>query len=75
MNGQHITRREKEILQLLSRGMQNKYIARELGISPFTVRDHVTCLLKKAGLSNRVELSLLVAQGDRSAREANDVSW
>ncbi|MFC0252252.1 response regulator transcription factor [Massilia consociata] len=74
MNSQHITRRESEILQLLSRGMQNKYIARELGISPFTVRDHITCLLKKAGLRNRVELSLLVAQGNMLAREANGVS-
>lgn len=74
MNSPHITRRESEILQLLSRGMQNKYIARELGISPFTVRDHITCLLKKNGLSNRVELSLLVAQGAMLARAADGVS-
>ena len=59
-----ITQRENDILRLLSLGMQNKSIARELGISPFTVRDHITCMLKKKGLSNRVELSLLAAQND-----------
>lgn len=59
-----ITEREREVLNHLVRGRSNKLIARELGISPFTVRDHVTCMLKKTGLNNRLELGLFVVRSD-----------
>ncbi|MFP5392985.1 MAG: response regulator transcription factor [Gammaproteobacteria bacterium] len=58
MTKQSITQREREVLMYLARGKPNKFIARELGISPFTVRDHVTCLLRKMGVSSRVELGI-----------------
>lgn len=57
-----LTQREHEVLRHLAQGKPNKCIARELGISPFTVRDHVTCILKKTGVSNRFELALLAAR-------------
>jgi DNA-binding NarL/FixJ family response regulator len=62
MNGMSLTPREHDILKYLAQGKQNKSIARELGISPFTVRDHVTCILRKAGVSNRFELGLLAVR-------------
>lgn len=57
------TQREIEILKLLTGGKPNKSIARELGISPFTVRDHLTSLFKKTGVSTRFELGLLAVRG------------
>lgn len=51
-----MTNRELEILELLSYGKTNKQIAAELGISDFTVRDHVSSLLRKSGARNRTEL-------------------
>lgn len=48
--------REREILELLRSGMTNKRIAAKLGISDFTVRDHVSSMLRKAGVRNRTEL-------------------
>ncbi len=54
-----ITPREKDVLLRLTHGKPNKHIARELGISPNTVRDHVTCLLKKFNATNRLELGIL----------------
>lgn len=48
--------REREVLELLRGGMTNKSIAAKLGISDFTVRDHVSSMLRKAGVRNRTEL-------------------
>lgn len=52
-----LTAREKEILELLVRGLSNKQIAAEQGISPFTVRDHLARLALKHGAVNRVDLA------------------
>lgn len=50
------TARQTEILVLLAQGRTNKQIAAELGISDFTVRDHVSSLLRLCGATNRTEL-------------------
>ncbi|MEB2517856.1 LuxR C-terminal-related transcriptional regulator [Pseudomonas sp. YuFO20] len=52
----HITRREQEVLNLLLQGKANKQIARELGISDFTVRDYISSIFHKQGVSSRSEL-------------------
>lgn len=52
------TQREVDILKLLSKGMSNKQIARELGSSPNTVRNQVHSVFRKAGVANRTELAL-----------------
>ena len=38
---------------LLGKGMTNKQIGKQLHLSPFTVRHHVSQLIKKLGVSNR----------------------
>lgn len=49
-----LSNREKEILELLSRGLMYKEIAAELRISPETVRKHVYHIYEKLHVSNRV---------------------
>lgn len=52
-----MTEREKQTLELISKGMSNKLIGRELGISDGTVKVYVKNLLRKLGLHSRLELA------------------
>ncbi len=58
---QELTPRQIEILKLLRHGLSNKEIARELDLSPFTVRSHVSALMKNLGVSNRAAASAIAA--------------
>ncbi|GAA5002376.1 two-component system response regulator NarL [Acinetobacter puyangensis] len=59
---QEITQREKETLLLIAKGLNNKLIARELGISDGTVKVYVKNLLRKLNLHSRLELSVWTHQ-------------
>lgn len=52
-----LTRRQIEILQLISAGKSTKLIARTLGLSPFTVRNHISLLLRTWNVNSRSELA------------------
>lgn len=58
MAGSNITRRQKEILDMLSDGLANKEIAARLGISEGTVKAHVHTLLRALGATNRTQAVL-----------------
>jgi DNA-binding NarL/FixJ family response regulator len=53
-----LTQRQKKVLKLLAEGMSNKHIARELQISEITVKAHVSLILKKLGVRNRVQAAM-----------------
>lgn len=66
--------RERDVFDLLGRGCTNDEIARTLFVSPATVKTHVSNVLAKLRLPNRVHAALLAhdlrvddAEGDRSA--------
>lgn len=50
--------REMEILQFVTRGMSNKQIALELGISHQTVKNHMTSILKKLDVEDRTQAAV-----------------
>ena len=64
-----LTRREKDVLDLLMLGHTNKKIAQQLRISDFTVRDHVSSLLSKHGVGNRMALMVVVSRLGDNARK------
>lgn len=57
-----ITRREKEVLELIAEGMTNNEIARQLFISSTTVDTHRKNLLSKLGAKNTASLVRIAAQ-------------
>ena len=50
-----LSRRETEALRYLTAGMTNEDIAKQLGVSPLTARNHVQHTLKKLGLHRRTQ--------------------
>ena len=50
-----LTKREREVLQMLASGLANKEIAARLAISDHTVKFHVASILGKLGASTRTE--------------------
>jgi DNA-binding NarL/FixJ family response regulator len=53
-----LTDREREVLQLVARGLPNKLIARELGISEKTVKAHLTTVFQRIGVTDRVQAAM-----------------
>lgn len=53
--------REQQILAEIARGASNKEIARTLGIAETTVKIHVQHILRKLGLSSRVQAAVVAA--------------
>lgn len=63
-NGTVLTGRELEILELVSRGFESPGIARELHVSPQTVRTHVAHVLGKLDARTRAEaVAIAVRRG------------
>jgi DNA-binding NarL/FixJ family response regulator len=58
-DGSDLTRRERQVLRLVARGMTNKVIAKELNISPGTVRVYLSDILVKLGVANRTEAAMV----------------
>jgi len=57
-----LTRREREVLELIVRGRSNKRIALELGIAEKTVKTHVGHVLAKLGVTDRTQAALLAVR-------------
>lgn len=65
-----LTDTEIRVAHAAARGLSNKEIAAELGISYRTVEMHVSHILSKKNLSNRVELALLIERERQTKPEA-----
>ena len=56
----HITRREREVMELIADGLSTKEMARKLGVAGFTVRAHVRNLMEKLNIHTRLAIAALV---------------
>lgn len=56
--GERMTERQREIAACVARGMSNKQIGRQLGISPTTVKTHLHNIFERVGVGGRTLLAL-----------------
>jgi DNA-binding NarL/FixJ family response regulator len=61
-----LTRRQRDVFWLLGHGKSNIDIARELGISEFTARQHVSAILRKLEFTNRTQVALFASQHQKA---------
>jgi DNA-binding CsgD family transcriptional regulator len=60
--GEDLTRREREVLELVSQGLSNRQIARTLWIAESTVKVHIHHILEKLGVQSRTEAAVMAAE-------------
>ncbi|GIK99113.1 MAG: DNA-binding response regulator [Alphaproteobacteria bacterium] len=58
-----LTVREREVLELLTKGLSNKEIARQLDLQEVTIKLHVRGICRKLGAKNRTQAALLAVAG------------
>lgn len=63
-----LTPREHDIVRAVLRGSSNGAIASDFALSPQTVRNHLSSIYLKLGVSTRLELALLVMDVQRTTR-------
>jgi DNA-binding NarL/FixJ family response regulator len=61
-----LTRREREVLDLVADGQPNKVIARRLAISERTVKAHLTSIYHRLGVTDRIQAALWAQRQARS---------
>ena len=52
-----MTKREKQVIELIADGKTNKEIAQKLHLSPYTIKSHVHNILEKLALNTRVQIA------------------
>ena len=68
-NFNSLTKREKDVLLLVTQGANNKSIADKLVLSEVTVKSHLNSIFKKLNVTNRTQLVLLTMQMNLSENE------
>jgi DNA-binding NarL/FixJ family response regulator len=53
-----VSQRQQQIIELVAQGLKNCEIGAELGICAHVVRNYISAIYDKVGVSNRVELAL-----------------
>jgi DNA-binding NarL/FixJ family response regulator len=63
VTGAELTPREREVLELLALGMDNQEIATALALSPHTIKNHVSSILMKLQVENRIQAAVRAVRG------------
>jgi DNA-binding NarL/FixJ family response regulator len=65
-----MSKREREVIDLIAEGLSNKEIARRLHIATDTVKSHVHNILEKLALHNRLQIAAHAHRGGESKTES-----
>lgn len=69
-----MTKREKQVIVLISEGNTNKEIAQNLHLSTYTVKSHVHNILEKLALNTRVQIVKYLHDSKKISSAAGDIS-
>jgi DNA-binding NarL/FixJ family response regulator len=69
-----MTKREREVIGLLSEGMSNKEIGQKMHISTYTVKSHIHNIMEKLALHTRLEIANYSYSGDTLKTIAKSIS-
>jgi predicted ATPase/DNA-binding CsgD family transcriptional regulator len=64
-----LTRRERQVAELIAQGLSNKEIAARLVISPRTVEGHIEHILTKLGFTSRTQIAISAAARERPVND------
>ncbi|MGC5077787.1 response regulator [Agrococcus sp. DT81.2] len=67
-----MTPRERDVLALVGQGLGNAEIARRLHLSPSTVKDHVSAVLTKLAVTNRVQAAIIARDAGLAGRPRSE---
>ncbi|MEM8922398.1 MAG: response regulator transcription factor [Actinomycetota bacterium] len=57
-----LTTREREVLRLVAQGLSNREIGRELHLSAGTVKNHVSAILRRLGITDRTQAAVIASR-------------
>ena len=66
-----MTKRERQVIELVSDGLTNKEIGQRLHLSPYTIKSHVHNILEKLAMHNRIEIAAY-AHADKGFKDLQD---
>ncbi len=69
-----MTKREKQVIELISEGQSNKEIAQNLHLSTYTVKSHVHNILEKLALRTRVQIAKYLHDSIRKSSSPEEIS-
>ena len=69
-----MTKREREVINLLSEGLSNKEIAQKIHISTYTVKSHIHNIMEKLALHTRLEIAKYSYSGETLKTIAKSIS-
>ena len=73
-DGGLLSDRQEQILSLIAEGLANKEVARRLGLSHFTVRNHLSALFRLFGVRRRRDLAAAARSGLHRRPDAGEVA-
>jgi len=69
-----MTKREKQVIELIADGHSNKEIAQNLHLSTYTIKSHVHNILEKLALSTRVQIAKYLHDSQKIDSAVKDIS-
>ncbi len=74
MDSVRMTKRERQVIELISEGYTNKEIAQKLHLSTYTIKSHVHNILEKLALRSRVQIAKYLHDSKTTGSVSDDIS-